>query len=238
MIYPTLKPNPVPNFPQKLDKARTSSSNSFPNDLVASGRNFYTQIQFVDYSVFQQVNSFGAYAVPSGGINLPIPLSLNDNLMLRWTDLELTNSVLGSAGGGALGVAASVGSVATGLALNPLAFLQFKRPEFRLFSLSWVLAPRTQKESQTIRNIVTQCKRAASPTNLGVFLGYPQVALIRIHPNNVFGNLYFKPCVITSVQVDYTPNPTPSFFENGAPTTVTLTLNLKEMQYWYREEIV
>jgi hypothetical protein len=238
MIYPTLKPKPVPNFPKKLDENRSIRSNSFPNDLVANGRNYYTQIQFVDYSVFQQFNSFGAFAAPAGGINLPIPIKLNENVVQHWQEFSLTNAVLGKLGEGATGAALSVGSIATGLAVNPLMFLQYKRPEFKLYSLSWLLSPRTAQESQTIKNIVTQCKRASAPTNLGFLLGYPQVAMIRIHPNSVFGNLYFKPCVITSVQVDYTPNPTPSFFENGAPTTVALTLNLKEMQYWYRNEIV
>jgi hypothetical protein len=182
---------------------------------------------------------FQNIARPSGGMFLPIPQRLNDNLMLDWTEFSVTQNTPG-VGTAASSVYASAGSIAMGYALNPLMFLQFKKPEFRLFQLSWVLAPRTEKESKTIKNIVTKCKKAASPDNgtlLGAVLKYPQIALIKILPNDVFGHMKFKPCVITSVQANYTPNPTPSFFENGAPSTVTLTLNLKEMSYWYKNEI-
>lgn len=253
MIYPTLKPKPVPNFPQKLDADRTKGSTSvFPNDLLAEGRGYCTQIQFVDYKPLTPAlgitgfnDQFQNIAVPSGGLFLPIPQRLNDNLTLNWTEFSFMDQATGVASAvagrasGALGAVASAGSIALGYSLNPLMFLQFRRPEFRLFQLSWVLAPRTKKESETILNIVTKCKQAAAPTKEFQFLlGYPQIALIRILPNDVFGHMKFKPCVITSVQANYTPNPNPSFFEGtNAPSTVTLTLNLKEMSYWYRNEI-
>jgi hypothetical protein len=246
MKYPTLKNKPVPNFPQKLDK-KQMGTNVFPNDLIANGRNYYTQIQFVDYSPSQQFNiiptflsnlgvnlSGSGIARPAGGIWLPIPLKLNDNQMLNWTDFSLTQKVAGAA---LDNPAVSAGSIALGVSINPLMFLQFKRPEFRTFQLSWVLAPRTKQESDTIKNIITKCKQAAAPQNFGPILGYPQIAMIRLHPKTLDEHLKFKPCVIESVQVSYTPNPTPSFFEGGAPSAVTLTMNFKEMQYWYRNEI-
>lgn len=256
MIYPTLRSKPVPNFPQKPDRT-DGGTQMFPNDLIAPGRNFYTQIQFVDYeplgvsATFTGAISIGVgtfndqfqnVARPSkgGGIFLPIPQRLNDNMMLDWTEFSIlaNTPVVGAAASSAVG---SAGSIALGKALNPLMFLQFKKPEFRLFQLSWVLAPRTEKESITIKNIITKCKKAAAPTKgglLGELLGYPQIALIKISiPEEKFEHMQFKPCVITSVQANYTPNPTPSFFENGAPSAVTLTLNLKEMSYWYRDEI-
>lgn len=243
MIYPTLKSRPVPNFPQKLDRT-DGGTQMFPNDLIAEGRNFCTQIQFVDYKpIGVGLGDFNAQfqnvARPSGGLFLPIPQRLNDNMVLDWTEFSVLHNTPG-VGGLAGSSVASAGSIALGYALNPLMFLQFKKPEFRLFQLSWVLAPRTEKESNTIKKIVTKCKKAAAPTKnglVGELLGYPQIALIKILPDDVFGHMQFKPCVITSVQANYTPNPTPSFFENGAPSTVTLTLNVKEMSYWYRNEI-
>lgn len=250
MIYPTLKSKPVPNFPQKLNRT-DGGTQVFPNDLIAEGRNYCTQIQFVDYQPLVNINTgsvispgqfnsqFQNIARPSGGLFLPIPQKLNDNLMLEWSEFSVLQNTPG-VGAAASSAFASAGSIALGYALNPLTFLQFKKPDFRLFQLSWVLSPRTEKESKTIKNIVTKCKKAASPSNgnfLGALLKYPQIAMIKILPNDVFGHMKFKPCVITSVQANYTPNPTPSFFENGAPTTVTLTLNLKEMSYWYKDEI-
>lgn len=260
MNYPTLKPRPVPNFPQKLNRPE-GGTQVFPSDLILSGsgisrsgtiRNYYTQIQFVDYNPLAVSGTFtGAISVgisdfnaqfqniarPTGGIYLPIPQKVNESLMLDWTEFSVIQNtpVVGAVSQGAL---ASAGSIALGYSLNPLTFLQFKKPEFRLFQLSWVLAPRTKKESEVIKNIIIKCKQAASPTKLaGFLLGYPQIALIRMHPEDLFGQVKFKPCVITSIQANYTPNPNPSFFENGAPSTITMTLNLKEMSYWYRDEI-
>lgn len=241
MPFPNINNSPTPNFPKPLDRKESTSNLVFPADLVygkaPTGRNFYTQIQFVDYKVTQQMNMFGAYAIPTGGIKLPIPLKINDNLTLHWSAVSFTSQILGGVSGGALGLLAQAGGIASGLALNPLMFLQFQRPEYRQFSLSWVLSPRNEKESIAIKNIITRCKKAASPT-YGMFLmGYPLVALIKMYPNDIFGHMVFKPCVITSVQVNYTGAPTPSFHKNGAPTMVTLTLNLMEMQFWFRNEI-
>jgi hypothetical protein len=249
---------PTPNFPKPLDRKDNTSGTVFPNDLIANGRNFYTQIQFVDYNIRQQFNSLVKYANPSGGIKLPLPMKINDTLAVHWSNVSLTSLIQPAAGlaGRAIGgpAGAQVGSAVAGLglqaaalggavyngglALNPLMFLVFQRPEYRQFSLSWTLTPRNKKESDTIKNIVTECKKAASPESLaGFLLTYPLVALIRMYPNDIFGHMRFKPCIITSVQASYTGAPVPSFHKNGAPTMVTLTLNLQEMQFWYRSEI-
>ena len=239
MTFPSITPN-IPNFPKPLDRNERFGSLVFPNDLINStGRNFHTQIQFVDYSIFQQINFAGAYALPSGGMKLPIPTRLNDELVLQWSAVPVTDTLLGAMGGNAkgIGIAAQLGGGAIGVAINPLMFLLFQRPDYRKFSLSWLLTPRNEKESNTIKDIITKCKRAASPTNLFPLMGYPQVALIKMHPNDIFGHMVFKPCVITSVQADYAKAPTPAFHKNGAPSVVSLTLNLMEMQFWFRNEI-
>lgn len=247
MAYPTL--NPPINFPKPLQRNPDNSGNVFPSDLIPN-KGFYTQIQFVKYSVGMQFNNFGV-ANPVGGIKLPIPQKVNDNLVLQWSQLPLADSALGALRGAAaaggqgtaavasgLSLAAQLGGVAGGVALNPLMFLQFQRPNFREFSFSWLLTPRNQQETKAIRNIIIQCKKAASPERFGPFLmSYPMVAMIKMHPNNLDGLMKFKPCIITSVQSSYTAGPVPSFYKSGAPAIVSLTLNLMEMQYWFASEI-
>ena len=247
-LYPSTAK--IPNFPPPLDKKPSKGNTTFPADLIADGRNFYTSIQFVKYSPSYQLNGYGSYYTPTNGIKLPIPLKLNDNLILHWGTVSFMDSLVGGAmqmvqnagrfGGAAasaIGLTAQLGGILSGQALNPLMFLAFQRPEYREFSLSWVLAPYNEKESKTIKNIVTECKKAASPSYGNILMGYPSVALIKMYPDDLFESLYFKPCIITSVQVTYSGTPTPSFYKNGAPTVVGLTLNLKEMQFWFKEEI-
>lgn len=247
MAYPTLN-KPI-NFPRPLERDPDKSGDVFPSDLVTN-KGLYTQIQFVDYTFAQQLNGLTNVANPKGGIKLPIPQKLNDNLIVQWSALPVAqaglsglqsigNAVLGPGLTSGLSIAAQIGGVYQGLALNPLMFLQFQRPEFRQFSLSWFLTPRNELESFAIRKIITKCKKAASPERYGGFLmRYPQVAMIKMHPNDLYGHMVFKPCIITSVQASYTGGPVPAFYKKtGAPALVTLTLNLMEMQFWFRNEI-
>jgi hypothetical protein len=250
MTYPTL--NPTINFPKPLEKNPDRSGNVFPSDLV-TGKGFYTQIQFVNYSISQQNPFVGRIANPTGGIKLPIPMKLNDNLIMQWSPVSYTDTAINAlksgatAAGGPAGtllssgllLASQFGGIATGTSVNPLLFLQFQKPELRQFSLSWFLTPRNKQESDSIKKIITLCKKAASPERTGsMFLfSYPQVALIKMHPGNLYGHLRFKPCIITSVQANYSAGPVPAFHKNGAPALVSLTLNLMEMQFWFRSEI-
>lgn len=245
MAFPSLN-NSAPNFPPPVNRHESSDKYTFPTDLMRGGldkgKSLYTQIQLVNYSIIYQQNSqVSSYSIPSGGaIKLPVPTKLNDNLVLNWSTPSLVD-IAGSVvpGLSALVKLGNIGGAAwgNGVAVNPLMFLQFQRPEFRQFTLSWVLTARNKKESDNIKNIITKLKQSASPTNMGLLMGYPQVAIVKMQPDNIFGSMIFKPCVITSVMANYTGGPNPSFFKSGAPTVVTLTVNLMEMQFWFRDEI-
>lgn len=234
------------NFPPKLDRGISSDPLIFPADLLANdARKFYTQIEFVEYNPRLQLNGYGSIAnpAPGAGLKLPIPLKVDDNFVLSWSEVSLTDTVLGMAGaaGKGLQAAAGLGGIYAGRALNPLMFLQFQRPEYKQFSLSWLLTPRNEDESKRIRRIIKRTQQAAAPekdtATYGLLLKYPQVALIKMHPLNLFENMIFKPCVITSVQTSYVGGPTPAFHKSGAPAIVSFTINLMEMQFWYRSEI-
>lgn len=231
--YPSTTRLTVPNFPQPLNRVEENGY-TFPSDIVnGEQRNFYTQIQFLDW----------LGNTPSGSVKLPIPVKVDDNFVLSWSEVNLTDSFASKAASvPGVAFAGTLLGYATGTALNPFMFMMFQKPELRQFSLSWVLSPRNQKESEAVKNIITKCKQAAAPTRESFFLiGYPNYLMIKMHPDDLFGHMVFKPCVITSVQVNYTGGGTPSFFKKtskgGAPTIITLTLNLKEIYIWYREEI-
>lgn len=243
-LNPSIQNYPTPNFPKPLSERQGKKGLTFPSDLLSDERNYHTQIQFVEYKRAQQINSSTPYAVPSGGIRLPLPMKINDNLVLHWSAVSLTDAVLSALPGAAsAGVSiAQLGGAAVngGLALNPLMFMLFQRPDYRQFSLSWLFTPRNEKESQDIKDIITKCKQAASPERSGfsnMLMTYPLVALIKMHPDDIFGHMVFKPCIIKSVIVDYTATPTPAYHKNGAPAAISLILNIQEMQFWYRNEI-
>jgi hypothetical protein len=218
-------------------------SNSFPEDLLSDGKDLYTQIEFVNYKTitggfdFNLLKDFAtvSVAVPVGGMSLPIPKKINDTQTLNWNDVEGTGQLLSIASSanifGRFGdIAGQATSAFTGLQLNPFLFMVFQRPNFKEFSFSWTFAPKNIRESRILSSIINQFKRESLPKFRGGILDYPNLALIKIHPNDVFGNLKFKPCAVTSVLVDYTGTG-PSFFkETKAPTVVNLTVNFKEIQ--------
>lgn len=233
----------LPNFPTKPTTG--IESNSFPADLVADQRQFYTQISFVNYNSSLATGSGRGFSM-GGSIMLPIPRKLNDNEVIVWEEWSGKDAMLGlarkvtglsriaSALAAGVETAGPAVSIATGQQLNPFQYMMFKRPGFKEHTLSWTLAPNSQQESDTIRKIINQCKRAALPTPNGTFLmTYPQIAQVAFRPDEYLYKL--KPCAIISVTADYTGTGGPSFFKSGAPTVVNLTLQLKEIQLWNTE---
>jgi hypothetical protein len=139
----------------------------------------------------------------------------------------------------ALASAAGIGGLVdqalqlTGLAQNPFLTVLFKQPEFKRHQFSWKLSPNNYRESNTLRDIISTIKSnmlpAMAPSAGGTLLTYP-----------IEEYLYkFKPCVIESMSVNYAPAGLPSFFKRtSAPTEVTLSLSLLEIEYWLKEDIV
>ena len=247
-MYPSINNNRS-NFPTAPRKSLNFTS--FPNDLVTPEREYFMEIAFMNYEVGMQYSSNRNNYALLGGIRLPIPRKLNENQVLTWNEASATKAgasaalaveqmLFGSAktafGSNLIGSeAAGVGSALTGLQVNPFLFMFFQRPNYKQFSFSWTLAPNTPEESETLVYIINRIKKASLPTVLAkVAYQYPQIAIIKIHPKDLFGHLKIKPCAIESISIDHTATATPAFFKNGAPVAVNLTINLKEIQMWDR----
>jgi hypothetical protein len=247
-----------PNFPRK--PSSSINSNAFPSNLEANGREFRTVIQMVEYKIAQQFASFGPATItnPAGSITLPVPRKINEAQTLSWGTINGTEKAMGLLGqagkavlsrrrlddardvGRAAGTIAGAVGVGAGIAVNPFLFMQFQQPNYKEHTLSWSLAASNEKESNILKNIIIQLKRDSLPELIagGFFMDYPRIAMIRILPDDVFGCLKFKPCAIVSVQVDYSGSGQPSFFRNNAPTVVNLSLQLKEIQLWDRNDYI
>lgn len=249
----------VPNFPQPPGRNVGGGGMTFPSDLISSGREYYTEINFQNYE-FATATGLGALSF-GGGVKLPMPKRINDNESIIWEEFSGTQALpqllssgasiastlgastaarIGQGMGGVLsGVTAGLDMAGafTGQAVNPFQFMMFKRPNFKEYTLSWVLAPNTRQDSDNLKDIINKCKKAALPSagSFGGLMKYPDIAMVRFRPDNYLFKL--KPCAILGVQVDYT-GAGPSFFKSGAPTIVTLTLQLKELQLQKKDTYV
>lgn len=148
--------------------------------------------------------------------------------------------------GAVTGVASQVGNVNQGLQLmglaqNPFLTVLFKQPAFKRHQFSWKLTPNNEQESNTIREIIAYFRSnmlpAMAPSAGGTLLKYPNMVIIELKPDDTF--LYkFKPCVIENMSVNFASAGTPSFFQRtNAPTDVTITISLMEIEYWLKENV-
>jgi hypothetical protein len=250
-----------PNFPARPNPRLNYFS--FPNDLVQDGRNFCTQIQFVDYrsqvsfDTSSPIGLLGALGQivqtsfkPSGGLTLPLPKKINDMQTVTWEaesdsskaasiaqgignvfGAGMISNIVGGVAQAATG-AASMAGTRMGLAMNPFLWQQFKQVNFKEHNLSWTFTPNNAQESQTIKTIIDFIKFNSLPTpSFGVLMEYPSIAIVKLYPDDAY-TVRFKPCAITSVSVDYTGAGGPSFFKNGAPTVINLTVAMKEIELW------
>jgi len=244
----------TPNFPTPPQRSGGGGM-TFPEDLISSAgdRKYYTSISFMNYEGYSLAGGFGLTF--GSGVKLPMPRKLNDREVLYWEEwnggqkLESGAERLlqGMMGGGmmssmfadAITAGTQYAQVAYGKTVNPFMFMMFKRPAFKEHTLQWTLAPRSRKESDTLKDIIKMCKKSALPPKpSGLLMDYPKIAMVQLFAGEGDDQyLYkFKPCAIVSVEVDYSGTGLPAFFESGAPVAVNLTLNLKEIELWFQDD--
>lgn len=125
----------------------------------------------------------------------------------------------------------------SGLAPNQMLTILLKGPEYKRHSFSWKMYPKNEKESKTIREIVNLFKACSRPGLGGsrAFFTFPDIFELRFtNPGFLFS---FKPAVLETISVNYTPSGQPSFYrKTGAPDGIEMTLNFIELEYWLSEE--
>jgi hypothetical protein len=158
-----------------------------------------------------------------------------------------TNDVLGGIGG---------------VILNPNAELLFSGFDLRNFGLSFKMAPRSETEAKTIRDICTTFKRASLP-NFGAspgntianlfkkeggtaeandnrnYIGVPNLCIVEFmkggSPHPYLSQ--FKPCAIKEVNITYTPDGQYTTYRDGSPVATGLQLSFLESKLVYSNEI-
>jgi len=91
---------------------------------------------------------------------------------------------------------------------------------FKSFALSWHFIPKSFQESVQIQKICYNLRKNMTPkseSRFGYVTVFPSVYTMFFQPNSKF--LYkFKPCVLTSISVDYQSGGVPAFYRPHAPS--------------------
>ena len=131
----------------------------------------------------------------------------------------------------------------TGKILQSNMELLFTGPGLRSFNFAWNLAPRDADEAHEVKNIIRAIKIAMAAkrggdTN-GWFIDSPDYFKLnykhrgnRPHP---FLN-QFKPCAMTSFNVNYTGSGTYATYADGAPVHTQISMAFQEVNPVYSED--
>lgn len=132
--------------------------------------------------------------------------------------------------------------VATGLAGNPKKEQAFKNVDFRTFTFEYQFSPKSETEARNVLNIIRAFKYHMHPefTSANQFL--------YVYPSE-FDIVYYKggqenlnihrhtSCVLTEMNINYSPNGVFSTFKNGMPTQISVTMTFKELMLLTKESI-
>jgi len=129
-----------------------------------------------------------------------------------------------------------------GIANNPYAAIVYQNPEFKTHSFSYTLFAKSKDESDQIRDIIKEFKKAMHPefAGGGLFLQYPRVFQIEYIvgvENNEFIHK-IDTSVLTSFSVNYHGDGTPSYFDSAtpAPSNVQINMNFQELNFHTYED--
>jgi hypothetical protein len=130
----------------------------------------------------------------------------------------------------------------TGLAANPRKEQIFKAVEFRVFQFDYQFYPRDAQEAQNVLDIIYQFKLHMHPefkdANNFLYI-YPSEFDI-FYYNGTQENLNINrhtSCVLTDLNVDYSPNGQFTSFADGMPTQINISLVFKELATLTKEKI-
>ena len=136
-------------------------------------------------------------------------------------------------------VGANIMGRTTGQVINPNLELLFEGPTLRTFNFNFPLTPRDETEANICRDIIQAMKKDMAPVkeDPALFLKPPCLWQLDYLYNgdgqHPFMNK-FKPCALTSFNVDYTPGGSYMTYDGGSMTAYTIQMSFNEIDPVYR----
>lgn len=154
------------------------------------------------------------------------------------------NSIVSAAGGVATLAGSALGGVGealnaqNGYSPNQFMTILLKGPEYKRHSFSWKFSANDEGESRSLDKIIRNLKEWSAPglTFGGAIFTFPLIFKIFFSPNEKL--MYsFKPAVLESLTVDFTPADGPSFYRAGAdganaPESLAISMSFLELEFW------
>lgn len=228
-------------FSKPLRRLKTAIALHTPNNwAIRYGVNY----EDTDTALAQGIMAGGA-ALASGAANTVAALADGD--------VGGAGSALSQAGGQLNPMVAAAGltlnplmggamSAMSGVAANPKKEVVFKGVDFRTFTLDYQFYPRSKTESDNVKRILDEFKYHMHPEfkdPSGFLFTYPSEFDIYYYAGGDENKYVHRhtSCVLTAMNVNYSPQGQFTSFANGAPTQINLTLEFKELAIMTREAL-
>jgi hypothetical protein len=135
-------------------------------------------------------------------------------------------------------------SRASGSVLNPNLELLFGGVNLRSFAFDFDFAPRDEKESNVVKEIIRVFKQSMAPKTgsntegAGLFISAPNIFLLKYKSGNQDHPYLnkFKPCALTSMGMNYTGSGSYSTYADKTPVHMKLSLSFTELNPIYNED--
>ena len=139
----------------------------------------------------------------------------------------------------------------SGTILNPNTELMYQAPEMRGFNMRFKMQARSVTESKEIKRICTVLKRAILPSfggtvlnenfsdKQGSLLTVPKIVKVAFMTGNKLNEYVtqYKPCAITALDINHTPDGAWAAYEDGAPVATEIRVTFKELKLIFADEI-
>ena len=191
-------------------------------------------------------------------IKMPLPEKIKDSLRVNYSTVELGFAAAGylfgenvakpfAEGAGIadtlvgnasyvirtlLSSIPSIGALAqksAGNIPNPFTAAIFEKVTPRKFNFSWTIQPQTAEESKNLRDIINQFRywSLPNPSSDALILDVPyEWELSFVGTDFLYA---FSRCVMANLDIDYSPNGFNAFMIDGAPQSVTITIDFEEI---------
>ena len=137
----------------------------------------------------------------------------------------------------------------SGTIVNPNVEMMYESPELRGFQLKFKMQARNQKETNSIRELCYQFKKAmlasyggqtmGGKLDAGGFITVPKICQVSFMTGKDLNQYVpqYKPCAITQVNINYTPDGAWASLADGAPVSTEIAITFKETKLIYAQEI-
>jgi hypothetical protein len=138
---------------------------------------------------------------------------------------------------GPLPAAGSEIQKAMGQIYNPHPSVFFKGLPMRQYSFLWKLVPIEADDAANLKKMIDAIKKNILPDLAGDFLTYPNLLQISVEGKGKGRYGVFKKMFVEAFSVNYTGEGTSAFFDDGAPVSIIMSMQLRESEMFTRGDV-